>query len=84
MEADITPEPSLNAERNKTHTIDHQYDGKPPEQQSCMVGGNVPFESEGKGCHIRRRNQPNLCTDDKDRPVLKYGLSVAANETMKQ
>jgi hypothetical protein len=49
-----------------------------------MIGRNVPFESEGKGYHIRRCYQPKLGADHKERSVLKHYLSVATDETMKQ
>jgi hypothetical protein len=72
MEADISPEPALNAKCDKTNSINQQYDGEALQEQSCMVWGNVPFESESKGCEIRRRNQPKLCADHKGRPGPKH------------
>ena len=84
MKADITPEPALNAEYNKANPISRQYDGEASQEQSCILWGNVSLESEGKSCHIRRRNQTKLCANYQDRSIPEHNLSIAANETMKQ
>jgi hypothetical protein len=66
MEADISPQASLNAKDGKANSINNQYNREASQEQPCMVWGNVSFESKSEGCHIRHPNQSKLRADDKD------------------